>query len=826
MGLFLNDIRLALRLLAKNTANMSMAIIVLALGMSISITMFNYIKGILLSSPSEIANADKLIHLSWQGSNQSPIRNLSFGAAEFEDFKQATNSFESIAYYAFSYLSALKNPGSDNFAENYNGLFVSKDFFETTGAKPLIGDLSKKSELSNGTMVISYRVWQELYAGDHDVIGKNILLAGRSNRIIAVMPEGFAFPNQNDFWQPRVFKSALKSRRRFPNLNVIGVLKREISRDQLKAELDTIAARLAVEYPESNADRVSVRIRLFTDTFINDDFRRILNALMLCSLLVLAVAAANVSNIILVFAARRSAEITMRSVLGANRSRIIYMVLLDGFILSLIALPLGVLIAAWAGRIISNVQAERFFNLPTWWQMSFDLQSVYFVTLILLLTTVLSGIIPAWRASRPYGYELLKDDSRTSSSLYIGSVSKVLLAMQIALSSLLLITALTMIYINYKYSQRPFPFDPRQVLAINLPMYVSAANESERAVKIISAVSTVMRDAKSIPGIKAVSFSNSNGVNRFGARLHFTIDGVSYDKEQDYPSSNIATIRENYFDVFGLEPLAGRAIESNDVKESQPVAVVNKSFAQRFFPGESVVGKRIQIQPSPFGAGPYAWKNEPWRTIIGVVPDIITAMPHESVSNYVQIYVPHRQRPLGQGDLLLYGDGDPYQWVASTRTIFGKYLPEHAPVYIRTLRDQLGDGLFFLRFVTALFGIFGVVALIKAFVGLYAVISFSIRQKFREIGIRFALGATGVNVMRQTLKSIAPYIIVGLVVGLAAGHFVELSVRSRFGFAQMQLGLLPYIFVVVCILITSFVAILVPTFRACRIQPASLLHEQ
>ena len=825
----INDIKFALRLFSKNPASTVLSLLVLTIGIGISITIFSLVNGILWGSvDQEMLN--RMVRIAWQyPSGNSNLRNRNISAEDLRIFRKEVDSFASLAGFSFHYERSLSVPDGQELTGDYRGLKVTHSFFDVLGVKPRYGRAFTEDDIqteSARAMVISHRVWQQMFSGSSSTIGKQILLSGRPYNVVGIMQEGFSFPQNQDFWFADLFPwQSDRPRSSVWKLFTIGVLKEGETYTSAKTALEAVASRLEQTFPESNTDKTQIEITNFTDNFISDNFRNALFALLTCAIIVALVAAANVSNIIIARTAQRTHELAMRNALGAGRAKVIKLVFLDGLLLSIVGAVQGCLLAAWAAEYIWRQFTEAR-AYPYWWQIQLDGHVILFVIAITLFVAIATSLFPGLRASQSYGYSILKDDSRSSSSLFVGRVSSLLVGLQIALSTLLLVVSVTMIFIHYQYSNRPYPHDPNQILMALIPQNYWAGFRDDQSV--FSFLRSLKAEVKMHPSVEEITFAMDDRTTGRGFPVKFKIVGQNYLSDEDLPTTRFTAVTPEHNRLFGIGMLSGRFFTELDNKESEPVAIVNKYFVDTYFPEENPIDKLVQIQRSEFGGAYYAFSDKPTYRIVGIIEETRQSLlPHESKRNNAEFIVPYWQRPFKFIRVFIKTRGNPLELVTPLRKAMHKLKPAIAPQGdIETLQERIMRSSGIMIILMSLFSFLGLVSLFKAFVGLYAIMLFKARQQRRENGIRIAMGASARHLIINAAKTSGIQIGLGLIVGLTLGYFAAASIKGILNFGSMSLGFAPYLIVALVVILVSASAILVPICMAARVPPMAALRDE
>ncbi len=825
----LNDLRLGLRLATKNFGSTLLAILVMAIGLGSSITMFSYVNGMIWSKPDFPGSSD-IVSIEWLRMEGQGNFSTQINVRDFRVFYEELQSFEKLAGYQFQN-HTLSNPDGTSFPDRYPSASFSSDFFSMVGVQPILGrlpDFDGARPVGDPTMLLSHRLWMEQYGGAEDVIGKVAFLNGNPHTIIGVMPEGFEFPFQQEIWTPSDWSyTDGHPRNRLVTLTVIGTLKPGVSITQARVEMETIAARLAQEFPQTNEHQLRIEIEPYAEEFVGETTYRILMTLMICAILVLLASCANVSNLIIARSSKRQFEFALKSAVGASKKNIMTQVIMDGMLLSLGGCLGGLFLAHWGGKAIWNYIETTFFFKPYWWHNDFEPRVLFFSIGLILITTLISSLAPALRASSGDTVDYLKESSRTSTGVFVGKVAKFLVGLQMAFSGTLLIVAIVMILVVRFFTEQEFPYDPREILTARIQANQSAGLPS--ADSVYRFYQDMEEKLEAVPGISDVGFSFAFAGIFPGSR-EFQVEGEVYETPEERTRAGCNIVTTGYFNVYDIEPLQGRLLNDLDVDSTMPVCVVNRTFVQEFMPDGNPIGKRIRINSPGINrevqnvnrANP--WTE--WTTIVGIIPDLRPPpLPGQNARQNAEMLIPHRQWLSRGMNMLLRGQGDVHQWVETTRRVMFEIAPQTAPVLgVMSVQDFLDRNFVNQRIAANIFTVFGLAALGMAVIGLYGIMSFNTSQKMPEFGIRMALGGTGRNIVSLVYSQIVWWISIGTLVGIGAGYAISNQLKTFMRVQEFPTGVLAYPTVIILITITSVVAIIIPALRAARRAPYQALR--
>jgi predicted permease len=804
MDAILRDLRLAARSLRKSPGLVVVAVLALGIGIGLTTTMFSIIYGAMLRG-LPFPGADRVVVIQ-RNHPARDIDNAGMPYADLEVFRTEQRSFERIAGY---YNGTINVSGVER-AERFDGAFVTSSLFGVLGVRPMIGrDFREGEDGPAGARVaiLGYAMWQNRYGGATDVLDRVIRVNGQPYTVIGVMPEGFAFPENEQIWVPLSLDPLQTPRDEGQWLTVVGRLRPGVSMDQATVEVEAITQRLASDYTETNAGFHAAAMP-FAMSAIGRQPRQLLWTMLGAVFFVLLIACANVANLLIDRAAHRTKEVGIRTALGAGRWSIVRQNLAEAFVLAVFGALLGIGIA-WAGIAAFNRQivvAEP----PFWMQFGLFVPVLAFAALTAGAASVVAGVFPAWQASRTDISEVLKDESRGASSLRIGRMSRALVIFEIALSCGLLVAAGLMVKSITNLRSVSYGFTTENILTARLgfPAGYSDTLAQKRFYE------QLQQRLSALPGVADASImSRLPGLDGDGGR--FAIEGRSYAKDEDYPRTVSLAVSPGFFETFQLRVQQGRGIESRDRAEGEPVVVVNQRFVRQFFNGENALGHRIRF-------GDSRAQNERWMTIIGVVPETHSVDPEAPVPAVV--YTPLAQRHANFVSLAVRAGGGSAMTLAPAVREAVASLEADIPLYWEySMTEALSRPTWFFRVFGTMFMIFGGIALFLAGIGLYAVMAFSVSRRTRELGIRMALGAKSGDVVRLVMRQGAWQIGIGLALGvlLAVGISGLLSIllfevppRDPMTFG-LALGVL---------VLAGVLACLIPARRATAVDPIEALR--
>ena len=800
----MRDIRYAARTLVKNPGTAIISVIALALGIGLTTAMFSIVWGALYRG-LPFDQADRLMHLE-RNNLARDIESMEVTIHDFVDWREGQTSFEGIAAY---YEGTVNVAGGEGRPDRFDGAFISANAFSLLRVQPALGRTFRPGEDSpdaEPVIILGHTAWRDRYGSDPSVVGRTVRVNGEPTTVVGVMPEGFKFPIAQEVWVPLRMDPLELERGEGTSLEVFGRLEDGVSLDEAQAEFAAIASRLEMEYPETN-EGVGAVIKPFTEEYIGEEPTRLLWVMLVAVFAVLLIACVNVANLLLARATSRTREMAVRTALGASRGHVVVQMLTEAFVLAaaggLLGLGLG-----WIGVRAFNAAIVDT-DPPFWIDIKIDAIAVLAVLLLVLLASVAAGIVPGLQASGTDVNEVLKDESRGSSSLRMGRFSKGLVMFEIALSCGLLAAGGLTTKSILKLRNIDYQFDMENVFTARVGLFETDYPDGAARLRFYQ---ELRERLEALPGAQAASISCClPGMWAWGSR--FAVEGESYDRDQDYPETRQAVISPGYFETFGVQVLQGRDFNRQDNAESLPVAMVNQSFARKFFSGESPLGRRVRLGTSE--------SEQPWLTIVGVVPDMHMS-GHENEEPEA-IYVPLALNTPRFMSIAVRAAGPPLALTPQVRDVVAS-IDQNLPIYwVDTLQGRIAQDTWFYVVFGTLFIIFGAVGLFLALIGLYGVMGFSVSSRTKEVGVRMALGAEGGDVLKMILKQGGILVGVGLTVGLllalALGHGLSIILFDVQPFDPLIL-----LGIIIVLAGTAMLASFIPARRATRVDPVVALQ--
>lgn len=791
------------------------AVIILTLGIAIgaNTAVFSVVNAVLLQ-PLPVAEPDRLsiIWTRYLPISGFDIEKFALSGPEALDIAEETRTLESVALFT----TGTRTLTGDGAApERVNVGFASADYAQTMGVPPAQGRWFDASEdIADGpqVVVLSHGLWTNRFGGDPAIIGQTVLMNGTSTEVLGIMPDGFDLPNDSRAWLPLRITRDSQGGRGGHGIAAVGRLASGMTQDDLDAELAVFRDRWAAEY-EHNVGHYAWSQSLSDEIVAGAPER--LRLLVAAVALVLLVACANVANLLLTRSERRRTEVAVRRTLGAGRSRITRQLATESLVLAALSAVLGIGLA-WMGlEALVRIDPDA---LPRLDEVRLDGTVMAFVVGITGVTTFLFGIVPAYIAGKRASGTLASAKSRAAGGRRRTSLRRLLVGTEVAVSLVVVLLAALVVRSFGALVGTDPRMDPSDLLTFGLSL--PSATYSERE-DLVGGYQAILEDLESIPGVVSVAATTNLPFTGTG-QWDFQLDDRPPRQEGEVAwNAGISHIAGDFFATLGIPVLEGRGFGAADREDGPLVAIVSESMAGRYWPGESPIGKRMGYE--------MAEDSVPWMTVVGLVPDPVTGgLDREP---YPHVYVPHAQGGIStyflpaSMQIALRTSVAPESVVPAVRermTDFDRDLPLYA---VSTMTDVMAASYAGHRVTTNLLGIFGIIALVLATVGIYGVISYSVAGRTREIGVRVALGAERNEITRLILAEGIRPVAVGVVAGLALAWFATRLVEAML-YQIERTDPMTFAAVPLLLMAVGFASSLLPARRATRIAPTEALREE
>ena len=797
METLLHDLRYGARMFIKSPTYAVVAVLALALGIGVNTAIFSVVNAVLLR-PLPYLDSNRLVSVG-SGDMQAPPADFGGASpADFWDWQQQSQAFEQLVAISgggFA-LTGVEIP------ETFPGARVSTNFFEATHARPLIGRTFRAEDgsvKSPDAIVLSYRLWQQRFGADASIVGRT--LGDTGTEVIGVMPPDFKWPAFAECWIPLSRDSGEMRNRANRYFGIAGLIKEDQTIESAQSELQTIAANLAAQYPDTNKN-ITIQVVPFREAIVRD-VKTSLLVLLGAVGFVLLIACANVAGILLARAAGRRKEMAIRLALGASRWKLIRQLLTESVLLGMSGAAAGLMLALWGVDLLVKLLPRSYSYLQLEDQVRIDGRVLLFTLMTALLTSLLFGLVPAWQSSRPAIGDWLKEGGRTSEGSQQHRTRNALVIAEIAFAMVLLVGAGLLIRSFARLRQTDLGFDPHNLFAmsINSPLQKYSDDQSRAAF-----IRQFFEPVSNKPGVESVAVSTGSPFPFLN--FTFKIEGrpLAADASALYDS-----ISPNYFRTLKARLLEGREFTELDVAGKPPVAMINETLARRYFSNEDPLGKRLSIN---------YLRTRKTPEIVGVVKDITQG---EAGKIQPQIYVPYQQQPWLAESLIVRAIGDADAVKNDVQRVIWSVDKNQPVSRVDSPERALGNSLGEPRLYTTLLGVFAALALILAGVGVYGVIAYSVTQRTHEFGIRTALGAQPRDVLALVLGQAMKLIVIGVAFGVGGAlALTRLLASLLFNVSATD----PITFVAVAALLMSvaLLACYVPARRALKVDPMVALR--
>ena len=802
METLIRDIKFAARSLAKRPAFTIVVVLTLALGIGANAAVFSVINAVLLR-PLPYRDADRVVVI-WQNNLTARIPDSGVAPANFIDWSQQSNSFEAMAGiepFGFSLLG-------DGEPERFGAALVTSGFFEATATDPVLGRTFTAEDYqpgNNRVVILTHGLWQRRFGGDTGVIGRKLTLNGQPYVVVGVMPREFQLPPDREIWAPLTIAEHHRQNRRANYWSVVARLKPQTTVAQAQEEMNGIAARLATEYPDANAGVGANVVPIFEQ--VTGQIRSALWVLAAAVGFVLLLACVNVANLLLVRVSERQREFAIRRALGAERLRLLRQTLTESLLLVLVGGGIGVLVASWLVKLLPALASEKF---PRVESIQMDWRVVLFAAGVSVVTAIVFGLVPAIQFWRNDILSNLKDSGRTIGGTPARHrVRKVLVVSEVAIAVVLLAGAGLLGRSFVRLLQVDPGFSKDNVLALQ----VFLSRSYQEPAKMVAFFDQSIEKIKAQPGIEAAAVVSSPPFIDLEFDVAFNIIGRAVPPAGSEPSAFYSTVSSEYLSALSIPLKQGRFFTSFDGPGSQPVVVINETMARRYFPGEEPLGQRLLVK----------YGEAQTREVIGVIGDVLHNGLHAQPR--AQIFVPHQQSGTSFMTFVVRTSNDPASQLASVKRAIREVNPNQTFARTVTMEELVSDSLKQRRFNLFLLGLFAVIALLLATIGIYGSISYSTRQRTNEIGVRIALGAQSRDVLRLIVGQGLSLAVIGVVIGLAAAFLLTRAIKSLL-FGVSPTDPLTFVGISILLLLTAVIASLIPARRATKVDPLIALRSE
>jgi putative ABC transport system permease protein len=806
MDTLMQDIRFALRTLAKAPMFTTLCVLCLSVGIGVNANIYSAVYAA-FQRPLPFADPDRLTVVE----ERHPKRGYAYPVAfeVFQDLQRQATVFDQMAGIAFR--SITLTDGDE--PVRLQGELVSASLFPLLGVRPHLGRVFRSDEDApggSGTIILGYGVWEGRYGADSSIIGRSIPVNGVPSIVIGVMPKGFMFPESEEAWIPITPRLEGQSRE-IREVQIFARLKPGVSAASATAQLEAISARLAALYPQQQGEWRAYA-RPLREKFMPDDMKLVIAAMMGAVTFVLLIACANVANLLLARATTRGREIAIRTALGAARWRIVRQLLTESILLALIACPIGIGISFWMLDLVLASIPDG--DMPYYMVFAIDRPVLMYTVGISVLTGVIFGLAPALQAIRSDLQSALKEGGRGSGTGHARHRMRTALVIgEVALSLVTLIGAALFVRSFLNVQKNMGGVDTSNMLTMRFFM-PGERYDSSRAIS--ARVEDVVQRVEALPGVVTATASNQIPLSGGGGWNDIEVEGKQVANRADAASASWTGVTGHWFKTLGVPVLAGRDFTEQEARDSSGVAIINEAMAKRFWPDGEPLGRRFRLLDD---------SAVHWFTIIGVTRGFRRNELDNAAPIDPAFFVSYRYLPARNTGLMIRTEREPTQLTTAVRKALRESDPTMPVFSIMSMEELRRFGFWTQRFFGWMFALFGIIALVLASVGVYGVISYSVSQRTQEIGVRLALGAQPADVIRLVVRNGAVVALSGIVIGLVGAFGVTRVIQSLL-IDVSSTDALSFIAVTVFLGAIALFASYVPARRATRVDPLTALRSE
>jgi putative ABC transport system permease protein len=792
-------------MLLKNPGFTLVAILAIALGIGANTTIFSAVNALLLH-PFSFANQERLM-MVWERVPEAGIRRGSVAPGNFADWRDQNRVFEAMA--AFNQRAFNLTDGEQ--PERVSGARVSPSFFTVLGVKAAQGRTFSEEEGQPGheqVAIVKQSLLERRYGSDPNLVGKQIMVDGKSYTVIGILPAEFKFPlNGSELWTPLAFDAKEQNARGSHYLQTLGLLKPGVTKAQAQADTDAISQRAQQQYPETNGGRTSL-VEGMDETYTRGS-RIYLQVLMSSVIFVLLIACANVANLLLVRSTSRQKEIAVRMALGGSRWRLIRQLLTESLVLAAIGGGLGLMLSIWGVEFIKGGMPPGFTQfIPGWDNLHLDTSVLVFTLIMTLLTGAVFGLAPALQATRLNLNEALKESGKgTSSGATRNRLRSLLVVSEIALSLVLLVGAGLMIRSFIHLIRSDLGVNPNNLLTMELSIPRLKYPEEQQRINFYQ---ELMGRIRNLPGVEQAAAVNYVPMGRSNSSNNFHVEGRPAPPKGTEPFADYQIVTPRYFETMGTPVRQGRAFTEQDKKETPLVVIINERLAHRYFPEGDALGKRLVFD-----------EKEGGLEIVGVAADVKNDDLEEEAN--LTVYRPFLQEPWWSMAMVVRTSSDPVQLATTIRNEV-RSIDQEQPVYnVKTMQQVVEESISPKRLAMFLLAFFAFGALVLAAIGIYAVMAYSVTSRTHEIGIRMALGAQPRDILGLIVRQGLILTAIGVGLGLI-GAFALTRAMTEMLTGVQATDPLTFGGISLLLSVVAFMACYIPARKATKVDPMIALR--
>jgi predicted permease len=805
----IKDIQYALRLLAKKPGFTLLTTLVMAVGVGLSVFLFSMFNTMLFKD-LPFTDSDRLVrfHVTQDGAETSASVELH----DYAEIKNAVQGVELFSAYKDVNVNAIGREG----ARRYRAVKTEPGIFQLSRTLPLLGREFNAQDNQPGAedvVVIGYEIWRTQFGSDENVIDQTLRIDGKPHRVIGVMPQAYWFPDNTDLWLPLRQSATNTPRGTGDKPEILALLAKKTSQGAVNRELAVIMQRIAMRYPETNKG-----LSLYVNAFqrgVERDGIEVVYSMQIAAVLILLLASINVGNLLYSRAVERNKETAIRVALGAPRARLISQMLWESTIICSLGGLIGLLVMAWGLEVTAATVATFFTDKPAfWWDFGIDAYTLKIFFGFVLGTILATGLLPAWKNSGADFNAVLRDGTRGALGKKSGRLNRILVISEIFLSMTVLIAAATMVVGAYRATFADFGVKSDNLFTARTLLRDVQYQTPEQKNQFVNALVAQLENS---PGVGKVLIASMFPAD-WGWTPRIALEGKEYAQTQNnaYPKVNYIMVTPGTLEKLGVELKAGRYLDSSDDGWGKQTVIVTDSFARAHFPGESALGKRLRVVDAVDHA-------DHWLTIVGVVKHTLYGDANNESGKTPTVFRPYSQTPKNDFSIAIEMKTDRPNAIRTLRNAVAAIDPELPLFQIEDYATKKKRNGAPIRFISTIFMIFGLAAVVLAGTGIYGVMSNTISQRTQEIGVKRALGAQDEHITRQFLMTGIKQLLWGGIPGVAAGCAMAFAMAHVIGIAS---GDLIFIATLMVSIIAGVVimATYIPTQRALQLEPSDALR--
>ncbi len=800
----LRDVRYAGRMLRKHPLFSLAIVVTIALAIGANATIFGVINAVLLE-PLPYKDPDRLVRL-WESNLKQSQPESPVSVPNYQDWQRQQSAFEDVAALEM----ATYNITGSGEAQRVASARITANLVPMLGVRPALGRsfLPEEEKAGNNRVaLLSDGLWQRQFGGDRSIVNQTIRLNGESYTVVGVMPPGFQFPGNREMWVPLVIdptKEPWRADRTNRNLSVFARLKPNVSFNQAVSEMNAVAQRLEQQYAGANTGW-GVRVKTFYDWIVPQEVRTAMFGLFVAVGLLLLIACVNVANLLLADATKRQQEMAMRAALGASPNRLLRQLLIESLLLAGLGGLLGLGLAFWATKVISATNMQNIARLS---ESGIDGYVLVFTFIITTVTGLIFGLAPAWLSSRVNLAEKLKEGARSDGGKITHRLRNALIVAEVTMAAAVLIGAGLLVSRVARLQAVPLGITPDNLFTMQISLPGAKYSTREQRVSFFD---QLVQRLRAVPGVVDTAVVERAPVTSNDWTMEIMLEGIDAATTETRSSAEAHAVTAGYFKTMGIPMVQGQDF-AHQYRADQPLEyIVSESFARRYWPNESAIGKRFR-----------PGTNNPVGTIVGVVGDVHTLNSHDAAP---VLYFPYGYVAMPAMVVLVRTASQPETYATALRATV-REIDSDQPVYnMKTMNEIIVAATAQQRFQAVLSSLFAIAALLLVAIGIYSVVAYMVKQRRREIGVRMAIGASTHSILRLVIAQGMRNVLIGLALGLAGSlALTRLIGSSVFGLTETATDLRIYLLVALVLVAVTLIACYLPARLATKIDPSLALR--